>query len=180
MRTSSLSWRIEESGDPRELASEHLLPVQFTELLQRPSGRTPELRLMAAVLEDAIRSFCQCAGSRGVRSQRLFRETAEWFASHDVSWPFAFENICDALVVEPDWIRRLLTRWQSNQKAAGGPAVIPSIRLRVAGSRHTVSAGAPGLSHLTALASPRRCAGWYEMTPGRPSSGRGHDRCSAS
>jgi len=65
MRTSNLGWRIEESGDPRELASEHLLPVQFTELLQRPSGRTPELRLMAAVLEDAIRSFCQCAGSRG-------------------------------------------------------------------------------------------------------------------
>jgi len=160
MRTSSLSWRIEESGDPSELASEHLLPVQFTELLQRPSGRTPELRLMAAVLEDAIRSFCQCAGSRGVRSQLLFRETAEWFASHDVTWPFAFENICDALAIEPDWIRRLLTRWQSNQKAAGGPAVIPSIRLRVAGSRHTVSTGAPGLSHLTALASPRRCAGW--------------------
>jgi len=55
MWTSSLSWRIEESGDPSELASEHLLPVQLTELLQRPSGRTPELRLMAAVLEDAIR-----------------------------------------------------------------------------------------------------------------------------
>src|SRR5438445_2311154 len=66
MWTSSLSWRIEASGDPSELASEHLLPVQFTELLQRPSGRTPELRLMAAVLEDAIRSFCRCAGSRGV------------------------------------------------------------------------------------------------------------------
>ncbi len=160
MRTSSLSWRIEESGDPSELASEHLLPVQFTELLQRPSGRAPELRLMAAALEDAIRSFCECAGSRGVRSQQVFRETAEWFESHDMSWPFAFENICDALALEPDWIRRLLTRWQGNQKAvAGWPAAIPSIRLRIAGSRHTVSAGAPGLNHLTAVASPIRCAG---------------------
>src|SRR3989442_9326100 len=160
MRTSNLGWRIEESGDPRELASEHLLPVQFTELLQRPSGRTPELRLMAAVLEDAIRSFCRCAGSRGVRSQRLFRETAEWFESYAVSWPFAFENICDALALEPDWIRGLLSRWQGNQKAATGwPAAIPSIRLRVAGSGHTVRAGAPGLGHLTAVALPIRCAG---------------------
>ena len=159
MRTSNLSWRIEDSGDPRELASEHLLPVQFTELLQRPSGRTPELKLMAAVLEDAIRSFCQCAGSRGVRSQQLFRETAEWFESHDVSWPFAFENICDALALEADWIRRLLTRWQGNQKAtAGWPAAIPSVRLRVAGSRHTVSAGAPGLGHLRGVATSIRCA----------------------
>src|SRR5882724_12442234 len=145
MRTSSLSWRIEESGDPRELASEHLLPVQFTELLQGPSGRTPELRLMAAVLEDAIRSFCQCAGSRGVRSQELFRETAEWFASHDVSWPFAFENICDALALEPEWIRRLLRGWHAQQTAVGDRPAIRSVRLRVAGSRHTVSAGAPGL-----------------------------------
>ena len=140
MRTSSLSWRIEASGDPSELASEHLLPVQFTELLQRPSERTPELRLMAAVLEDAIRSFCRCAGSRGVRSQRLFRETAEWFESYAVSWPFAFENICDALALEPDWIRGLLSRWRNEQKvAAGWPAVIPNVRLRIAGSRHTVS-----------------------------------------
>jgi hypothetical protein len=160
MTTSNLSWRIEESGDPRELASEHLLPVQFTELLQRPFGRTPELRLMAAVLEDAIRSFWQCAGSRGVRSQRLFRETAEWFESHDVSGPFTFENICDALSLEPEWIRRVLARWQGNQKAAAGwPAAIPSVRLRVAGSRHTVSAGAPGLGHLTGGATSIRCAG---------------------
>src|SRR5438552_18352925 len=126
---SSLSWRMEDADGPSELVPDQMLPVQFAELLQRASERTPELRLMAAVLEDAIRTFCRCAGSRGVRSQRLFRETAEWFDSSDASWPFAFENICDALAVEPDWIRRLLTRWQSNQKAAGGPVVIPSIRL---------------------------------------------------
>src|SRR5256884_9323886 len=150
MWTSSLSWRIEESGDPSELASEHLLPVQFTELLQRPSGRTPELRLMAAVLEDAIRSFCQCAGSRGVRSQRLFRETAEWFASHDVSWPFAFENICDALALEPEWIRRALQRWQARHATEG--AGLPTLRLRVAANRHTVNGRAPGLPR------PRRWA----------------------
>jgi len=75
MGTSSLSWQIEKLADPEELASEHLVPSQFTELLQRSSERTPELKLMGAVIEDAIRCFCQCAGSPGVRSQRLFRET---------------------------------------------------------------------------------------------------------
>src|SRR2546425_8015641 len=107
MGTSSLSWPIEEPADPQELASEHLLPAQFTELLHRSSERTPELKLMGAVIEDAIRCFCQCAGSPGVRSQRLFRETAEWFESRDVSWPFAFDNLCEALALEPDWIRGL-------------------------------------------------------------------------
>ncbi len=51
------------------------------------------------------------AGARGARRRRLFREAAEWFASHDVSWPFAFENVCEALALEPEWIRRALQRW---------------------------------------------------------------------
>jgi len=84
---SSLSWRMEDADGPRELVPDQMVPVQFAELLQRASERTPELRLMAAVLEDAIRTFCRCAGSRGVRSRRLFRETAEWFDSSDASWP---------------------------------------------------------------------------------------------
>jgi len=106
MRSAALGVRIEESNDPSELVPDHLLPVQFTELLQRPSERTPEHKLMAAVLEEAIRTFCRCAGARGARRRRLFREAAEWFASHDVSWPFAFENVCEALALEPEWIRR--------------------------------------------------------------------------
>ena len=115
---SSLNWRIEESGGPSELVPDQLLPVQFADLLHGPPARTPELRLMAAVLEDAMRTFCRCAASRGRRSQRLFRETAEWFESSDVSWPFSFENIRDALALEPEWIRGLLRRWLGKQAAA--------------------------------------------------------------
>jgi len=57
MTSAALGIRIEESNDPSELVPDHLLPVQFTELLQRPSERTPEHKLMAAVLEEAIRTF---------------------------------------------------------------------------------------------------------------------------
>ncbi len=152
MHASSLSCREDDSGDPRSPASDHLPPMQFVELFQRPSNRIPEVALMAAVLEDAILSVCRCAGSRGVRSQQLFQETAEWFASSDTSWPFAFENICDALALESDWIRGLLRRWQDNQPTtADRPVTIPSVRLRVAGSRHSVSGRAPGRRHPTVL-----------------------------
>ena len=92
MRTST-QLAMEDPSDPSGAIPEILLPVQFVELFQRSSGRMPELALMAAVLEDAILSFCRCADSRGVRSQQLFQETAEWFESHDVTWLFAFENI---------------------------------------------------------------------------------------
>jgi hypothetical protein len=164
MGTSSLGWQVEQLSDPDRLASDHLLPVQYAELLQRSSVRTPELKLMAAVLEDAIRCFCQCAGSPGLRSQRLFRETAEWFESHDASWPFAFENVCEYLALEPDWIRGLLARWRNGRKpVASWPVAIPRVRLRIAGSRHSVRAGAPGLGRWTAGTSPsdaRLGAGW--------------------
>jgi hypothetical protein len=82
-------------------------PASAASLARRP----PELALMGAVLQDAIRSFCECSGSRGVRSRRLFDETSQWFASPDHDWPFAFESICDTLSIEPEWIRRLLREW---------------------------------------------------------------------
>jgi len=148
--------RIRRSGirvAPAWDLPEQILPVQFAELLQRSVERTHELRLMAAVLEDAIRTFCRCSGSAGVRRRRLFRETADWFESPDVSWPFSFENICDALALEPGWVRRLLRRWQAAQTPrAQGLAKIPSVR-RIAGSRHTVTGRAPGLRDSRRLAS---------------------------
>src|SRR5437899_5876296 len=84
MRSAALGVRIEESNDPSELVPDHLLPVQFTDLLQRPSERTPEHKLMAALLEEAIRTFCRCAGARGARRRRLFREARQELAE-DVS-----------------------------------------------------------------------------------------------
>ena len=153
LRHATMELRHEESDGPSELVPEQILPVQFAELLQRSAERTPELRLMAAVLEDAIRTLCRCTGSPGVRRQRLFSETADWFESPDVSWPFSFENICDALALEPGWVRRLLRRWQAAQTPrAQGLAKIPSVR-RIAGSRHTVTGRAPGLRDSRRLVS---------------------------
>ena len=130
-----------------------MLPVQFAELLQRSTERAPEQRLMGAVRQDAIRAFCQNAGAQKTRGRRIFGETTEWFESSDVSWPFSFENICDALALEPGWVRRLLRRWQAaHTPRAQGPAKIPSVR-RIAGSRHSVTGRTLGLRDSRRLAS---------------------------
>ena len=153
LRHTTMELHDGESDGPRELLPEQILPVQFAELLQRPGERTPELRLRAAVLEEAIRTFCGCYGSRRARHKRLFRDAADWFQSSDVSWPFSFENICDALALDPEWIRRLLRRWQGAQTPMERRlASVPSVR-RVAGSRHTVTGRAAGLPDSRRLAS---------------------------
>ncbi len=59
-----------------------------------------ELRLMAAVLEDAINIL------RKQPRSRAGREAREWLTSSDASWPFAFERICDALDLDADSVRR--------------------------------------------------------------------------
>jgi hypothetical protein len=59
-----------------------------------------ELRLMAAVLEDAINII------RKRPRSRAGREAREWLASRDASWPFAYERICEALDLDADRVRR--------------------------------------------------------------------------
>ena len=141
MTRMNLSWRSEDVDldDSIHTTPDHMLPVQFTELLQRSTERAPEQRLMAAVLVDAIRAFCQNAGVQGTRAQRIFGETTEWFESSDVSWLFSFERICDALVLDPAWIRGLLRRWLATHALSTQPALkTPPIR-PIAGRRQRVS-----------------------------------------
>jgi len=59
-----------------------------------------ELRLMAAVLEDAVNIL------RKRPRSRAGREAREWLNSPDASWPFAFERICDALDLDAGSVRR--------------------------------------------------------------------------
>ena len=62
-----------------------------------------ELRLMVAVLEDAINVL------RKRPRSRAGREAREWVTSKDASWPFAFERICDALDLDVESVRRQVT-----------------------------------------------------------------------
>jgi hypothetical protein len=59
-----------------------------------------EMRLMAAVLEDAISVL------RKRPRSRAGREAREWMLSRDTSYPFAYERICEALDLDPDSVRR--------------------------------------------------------------------------
>ena len=139
--------------EPGEVGPDHLLAVQFGAVAQAgEDARSPEQRLVAAVLEDALRMYCRCAGASGIRSQRLLRETAEWFASHDATWPFAFEAVCDTLGLDGEWLRGLLRRWEQ-ERNPGVVITLPRVRVRVAGTRHTVRGRPLGLRDLARRAS---------------------------
>ena len=69
-----------------------------------PSLTTGERRLMLATLEDAIRTLI---GHRyGSRHAKMQREDLDWLMSEDMSDPFNYLRICDALDIDGGWLRR--------------------------------------------------------------------------
>lgn len=89
-----------------------LLPEQFLETFRRRSQLEPEKTLMLAVLEDGIACFQKYLLARDSRGKALFQEAERWIMEQDSDWLFSFENICEALGFEPDYLRAGLLRWK--------------------------------------------------------------------
>jgi hypothetical protein len=92
--------------------------------MRRPPP-TPEQRLLAAVLADAINCFQRYAGTGMRRRRRESHEAEVWFMSEDKRWPFSFRNICDVLGLDAAHMRGGLLRWREQQGALAGAALAP-------------------------------------------------------
>ena len=97
--------------DPRNLMPE-LDPTEE----QGTSGRhiaEPERRLMFAILTDAIVRFRRLTESRRPRARHDLMEAAHWIRSEDRSWPCSFVNVCEALDIAPEPLRREVLKWRT-------------------------------------------------------------------
>ena len=91
-----------------------MLPLQMISV-RTPGIADPEKRLMAAVLKDAIQIYQAFTGRPTSRARRYLVELEDWFASDDMVYPFAFRRICEALALDPGWVRDGLTRWRASR-----------------------------------------------------------------
>jgi len=118
-----------------------MTPLQFFDRAMTESTLVPEKRLMLAVLEDAIASFqrnfiqarhCHDADDYDVES---------WLESDDMSWPFSFASICQALDMEPEYLRRGLKSWRDRAETQGTRGQVYRFPFRrVNGRRHSINA----------------------------------------
>jgi hypothetical protein len=90
--------------------SDPVLPAQYLETFRRKIPLEPEIKLMFAILEDAVVCFYKYALARSRKKERLFREAEDWILEHDSDWIFSFENICSTLGLDPGYLRRGLTQ----------------------------------------------------------------------
>ena len=80
--------------------------------------KTPEGRLLWAVLENGVGQYKKNVTATGRRGRRLFREAEEWIMRDDLTWLCSFVNICHVLGVDPDYLREGLRRWRDEQFSA--------------------------------------------------------------
>jgi hypothetical protein len=137
----------EVKGSGPGLEPETILPSQFFDRVQIDASLQPEKRLMLAVLEDAVGTFQKFATAPGRRAHRLFAEAEEWFESDEKTWPFSFMNVCQALDLEPLYVRSGLRRWRDGQRReeADSAKVLRFPFRRVNGRRHSITGRPVGL-----------------------------------
>lgn len=89
-----------------------LVTVQYLSTYRRRFHLQPEQLLMLAVLEDAVLCFQDNLTAVTPRKQSLFRDAEEWILDDGESYLFSFENICEGLALDPNYVRRGLMRWK--------------------------------------------------------------------
>jgi hypothetical protein len=85
---------------------------QYFQLFRQKSHFDPEEKLMFAVLADAIECFQKYFGANAPRRRKLFTEAEAWISRRDSLWPYSFENICEALNIDQNYLRLGLTQWR--------------------------------------------------------------------
>lgn len=90
---------------------------QYFKLYRHKAHFDPEEKLMFAVLTDAIECFQKYYGANAPRRRRLFTEAEAWISKRDYAWPYSFENICETLNIDPNYLRVGLTRWRIHHEA---------------------------------------------------------------
>ncbi len=68
-------------------------------------ARTPERALMLAILEDAVACYAGKLKAPRENPRILRRQAAYWLSSEDWDSPFSFNNVCEALALDPRAIR---------------------------------------------------------------------------
>jgi hypothetical protein len=89
-----------------------LIESQYAATQTRRVHLDAERVLMFAVLRDAVSCFQDNVGSDCKRKQAMHRDAEEWILEKDRSHLFSFENVCEILGLDPEYMRAGLTRWK--------------------------------------------------------------------
>jgi len=101
---------------PKGITQTLELSPQYLETVRRKTYLEPEMKLMFAVLEDAVTCFQKHFVARDKIGMSLFREAEEWILLQGKGdWFFSFDYICETLDLNPGYIREGLLHWRDHR-----------------------------------------------------------------
>jgi hypothetical protein len=81
---------------------------QYLDTFRRSVHLEPEKSLLAAILEDAVQEYRKYSRAHDANGKKRFREAEEWIMRGGNDWIFSFDNVCDLLGLDPEYVRRAL------------------------------------------------------------------------
>ena len=111
----------------------------------------PELALAKGVLVQARQDLRRFAAAEDRVGREIYADAYSWVFSDDLSWPYSFLNVCDALALSPDILRTELligteTGWYS--RVAKKISSVLRSSLGIGGNHSTARhASRPALAH---------------------------------
>ncbi len=102
-----------------------ILPIQHLRVADAQLAG-PQKRLMLAVLQTVLddcrgTAYARATGVVSREDQRAQRSAIAYFQSRDRSWPFSFDNICEAIGLDAEGVRRSLRAHVHELPAGGEP-----------------------------------------------------------
>ena len=94
--------------------------------IHRSRPLSPERELMVAVLEEALADYQRCWKARDKKAMERFADAQAWILESDSEWIFSFVNCCEALGIEPGYLRQGLIR--SKQGKHTRPSSVAAIQ----------------------------------------------------
>jgi hypothetical protein len=95
------------------MIADTILPEQFMDTMRRSEAVQPEKALLIALLEDAIHNYRKYSTARDRAGKEHFHEAEHWIMHSRDHWIFSFENVCDLLSLDPEYLRRGLREWRA-------------------------------------------------------------------
>ena len=83
---------------------------------RKNSAVTAERELMSALLADAVDCYWKYASARDGRGIKLFQDARRWIFADDEAETFSFVNVCEALSLDPGYIRRGIVQGEQRQR----------------------------------------------------------------
>lgn len=105
-----------------------LLPIQFFAQLKRKRFSSGEHRLLIAIMQDAVECFQKHIHAHDSKRRQLYLDAESWFVSDDYMATFSFNNVCDLLGMNPEYLRQGLFDWRDKERTRRKARMLDAVR----------------------------------------------------